>query len=340
MELLKELYNISSPSHKEKKMIKFITAKLKEMGVSYRIDKVGNIFATKGDSQTYPCVVSHTDEVHRRSKTGYEVVSIRDEIIFGYSSTMRDFCGIGADDKNGIWICLKCLEEFDELKCAFFVGEEVGCTGSRYADMSFFEDCRFVLQCDRKGNSDLITSISGTDLCSAEFLDAVSPKDYRYSTTHGMMTDVMTLKERGLAISCVNISCGYYNPHTANEMTKVDDLYKCQDFVRHIIMNCTEVYTHTYTARKRMSVDSYMSRYFSAQEDWGMQYRVLDTGTPYQQQRRAMRRKMEVLLLNEEYLSLDEVISRFGKEYEMLQRIDYEQAYVNIMSEISLNNQM
>lgn len=63
------------------------------------------------------------------------------------------------------------------MKCAFFVQEETGCIGSGEADMDFFADCRFVLQCDRKGDSDLVTRISGMDLCSEEFLERVNPEN-------------------------------------------------------------------------------------------------------------------------------------------------------------------
>lgn len=49
--------------------------------------------------------------------------------------------GLGADDKNGIWIALKCLRKYDSLKLAFFVSEEVGCVGSGKAVMDFFNDC-------------------------------------------------------------------------------------------------------------------------------------------------------------------------------------------------------
>ena len=42
--------------------------------------------------------------------------------------------GSRADDKNGIWICLKCLEDCKMVKCAFFVQEEVECIGSSHAD--------------------------------------------------------------------------------------------------------------------------------------------------------------------------------------------------------------
>ena len=249
MKLLKSLYRVSSPSGREDGMIRFISRRLEELEVDYSIDRVGNVFATKGKADTYPCLVAHTDEVHHRQVRSFEVVNIRGEVLFGYDRRDKTFTGIGADDKNGIWICLKCLEEFDALKCAFFVEEERGSLGAGSADMTFFDDCRFVVQCDRKGNGDLITSINGLGLCSEEFIRAVDPARYGYAPTHGLHTDVFTLKSRGLKVSCVNLSCGYYDPHTNHEHTVIRDLYKCLRFVRHIVADCTGVYEHRHAAR-------------------------------------------------------------------------------------------
>lgn len=247
MKLLMDLYRISSPSGMEKEMIDFITAWLRRAGISYTVDGNGSIYATKGVSDTYPCVVAHTDEVHRKRDRHYEVVLFRDEIIFGYDKKRRCFKGIGADDKNGIWVCLKCLEVFDHIKCVFFTGEETGCIGSGNADMAFFEDCRFVLQCDRRGKSDLVTKADGTDLCSEEFIRAVNPTAHGYHTAAGMQTDVQALKRKGLGMSCVNISCGYYNPHSDEEFTDIRELDHCYRFVRSIIRECTAVYPHAYS---------------------------------------------------------------------------------------------
>lgn len=244
MELLKELYGISAQTHQEKDMIAFVSQRLTDLGVSFTIDKAGNIYATKGKATTFPCIAAHLDEVHQAREKGYEVLVIRDEFIIGFNSGKREFNGIGADDKNGIWVCLKCLEKYDNLKCVFFVGEEQGCIGSRQADMKFFDDCRFVLQCDRKGNSDFINRIYGDSLCSSQFLKDANLKEHGYKEENGMQTDVRTLRDRGLEISCANISCGYYYPHTPHEMTNIEDLKKCRKLVEHIIENCREVYTY------------------------------------------------------------------------------------------------
>lgn len=260
MELLKELYGISARTHQEKNMIAFVSQKLTDLSVSFTTDEVGNIYATKGNADTYPCIAAHLDEVHEAREKGYEVLVIRDEFIIGFNSGKREFNGIGADDKNGIWVCLKCLEKFDNLKCVFFVGEEQGCIGSRQADMKFFDDCRFVLQCDRKGNSDFISNIYGNSLCSSQFIKDASLGEHGYKEERGMQTDVQTLRQRGLEISCANISCGYYYPHTLHEMTNIADLKKCLTLVEHIVENCREVYTHKEVRPQRRD---YISDFFS-----------------------------------------------------------------------------
>ena len=153
---------------------------------------------------------------------------------------------MGADDKNGIWIALKCLKQYPVLKLAFFVSEETGCIGSGNARMDFFTDCRFVIEPDRRGYKDIIPIIGWTVLCSDEFLKATGYRDFGYEETEGMLTDVLELKEKGLAVSCINLSCGYYEPHTPHEFTVKKDLLNCLNLVRHIIGHCTGTYPHTH----------------------------------------------------------------------------------------------
>ena len=111
--------------------------------------------------------------------------------------------------------------------------------------MDFFSDCRYVLQCDRRGSSDLISNIGGwTELCSKEFLEAINYESFGFKITTGMMTDVEALKNRGLEICVLNISCCYYRPHTDSEYTKKSELLNTLAFVQHIIETCQDVYPH------------------------------------------------------------------------------------------------
>lgn len=245
MELLKQLYTIHALSGKEKQIRNFIKGYIFENipGVKITGDKIGNLYITKGQADTYPCIVAHLDQVQRLHSKDFRAIETED-IIFGYSPSNRCQEGLGADDKNGIWIALQCLIKYEALKIAFFVGEEVGCVGSGAANIEFFSDCRFVIQPDRRGYSDVITQISWESLCSEQFLSEIHSEQFGYKLTDGLMTDIEALRGNGLEISCINLSCGYYEPHTDQEFTIKNDLQNCLEFVQFIIEYCTKVYTH------------------------------------------------------------------------------------------------
>ncbi|WP_185153998.1 hypothetical protein [Dysgonomonas sp. ZJ709] len=326
MKLLEQLYKISSPSRQEKVMIKFILKQLNRMGVKYTIDKSGNIYATKGISGTYPCIVSHTDEVHRTHPKGFQILTVAENLIFGYDPNSRQHVGIGADDKNGIWICLKCLEEFDVLKCAFFVSEEIGCIGSSVADMLFFSDCRFVLQCDRRGYSDIVTKANMTELCSRNFLQDVCAINFGYKEVDGMLTDVVMLKDKGLNISCVNISCGYYYPHSEHEFTNIKDLIRCLDLVKYIIVNCRRVYKHEKVSRKQFNLGIPSSRsYF-----FGLRREPDRRTNSFVVEYDNMQDELAALLRYHRELTIDEIMNRIGIKYPQMTVREYENAYLEI----------
>lgn len=247
MKLLTDLYEIYAPSNGEKKIKKFIKRWVRENVVDATIrtdNNDGNVYIVRGDADAYPCVVAHLDQVQRNHSADFKAVET-DDIIFGYSPSKRCHEGLGADDKNGIWVALKCLEEFDTIKVAFFVGEEIGCIGSGRCDISWFKDCRYIIEPDRRGASDLITSISGR-ICSEAFESAINAEWFGYKATSGLMTDVEELCDRGVGVSCINLSCGYYSPHSDEEYTVKQDLINCLNFVRYIISNVTDVYEHKY----------------------------------------------------------------------------------------------
>lgn len=250
LELLKALYSVHSPSMQEKKMRRFLKRYITDNVPSACIkqDENGNLLVTKGEAERYPCLCAHMDQVQDFHPKDF--VCIEDHgVIFGYSPKTHKQCGLGADDKNGIFVALTCLQKYDALKCAFFVGEEIGCVGSSAADVSFFDDCIFCAQIDRRGNSDMVTNISWQDLCSAEFVADVNCTAWGYRISDGLSTDVAALRGNGVTASCVNLSCGYYEPHTDREFTVIEDLQKCYAFVCHLIKDCTGDYSFKSTER-------------------------------------------------------------------------------------------
>jgi putative aminopeptidase FrvX len=217
---------IQSESFNQWRMFAYLIRTLKSLDVDYYVLE-GNIYATKGKAKVYPCLVAHMDTVHD-IVDDLTLLEVGDNLT-GFNTVTMTQTGIGGDDKVGIYLALEVLRKYDNVKVAFFRDEEVGCHGSYEAYLDFFKDCSFVLQGDRRGNSDFVTIASGTKLSSKAFTKAMSkiwPK-YGYKQANGMMTDVMALKEIGLNVSCANMSCGYYNPHMRNEYVNIPDVMNC-----------------------------------------------------------------------------------------------------------------
>lgn len=246
IEKFKELLAVQSVSYNQKQMTKYLKSEFRKIdGVTFH-EKDENIFVTKGKG-LMPCVVSHIDTVHAITSDLYPL-QIGDNIT-GFNRKTLTQSGIGGDDKVGIWVCLEVLRNFDNVKVAFFSNEEVGCKGSYDTDLKFFEDCTFVLQCDRQGNKDFVNNACGVELSSKGFQDAIQEtlKDFGYSFTDGGMTDVMALKENGLEISCANMSCGYYNPHRPNEYINIIDVENVKNLVFSLISQFGSiVFPHEY----------------------------------------------------------------------------------------------
>lgn len=278
MELLKQMYEIYSPSGGEKTLKRFIKKWVRD-NISNAVIRTdnndGNIYISKGSADSYPCVVAHLDQVQKKHSRDFVAVET-DDIIFGYSPSNRRREGLGADDKNGLWIALKCLEEFDDIKVAFFISEEVGCVGSRRSDIAWFHDCRFIVEPDRRGAHDLITDISGI-ICSADFEMAIPYERYGYKVTSGMLTDVDELSSRGVGVSCINLSCGYYEPHTDDEFTVKEDLLNCLNLVRDIIYNCTRVFPNDYKSYYSYGYGAYDSDYIWGKDAYDAYYDSLNT---------------------------------------------------------------
>lgn len=232
---LVKVLETQTKSHRQFRLFGLIVREIADIpGCIYYINN-GNLYITKGVADGYPCIVAHMDTVH---EIGLDLKALRvGSLITGFNRVTMKQTGIGGDDKVGVFIALECLQKFNELKVAFFRDEETGCEGSYDADISFFVNCNFVLQCDRMGNDDFVINASGVSLSSCEFQDAVSPilNRYGYAFANGMMTDVMALKELEISCSMANISCGYYRPHTAHEIVNTDDVENCLSLVFHII---------------------------------------------------------------------------------------------------------
>ena len=247
LEKFKELLSVPTKTYQEEDMVEFICNELDEMeGVTFYRDEMMNVYATKGvleEGEYYPMFIAHTDTVHSK----IDKIIVKEEKLprpntFGktFDNTLVDVLkaydendkptGIGGDDKCGIFICLELLKQLDKVKIGLFVSEETGCHGSAKCDESFLTDVGYITQYDAPGNH-LITEIcSGVRLFErdSEFFEKTS-KVITEAFGNEMLvqshpyTDVSQLKKK-IDVSCINMSCGYYNMHSTQEFISIEDV--------------------------------------------------------------------------------------------------------------------
>ena len=78
MELLIQLYKITSKSAREDKIKSFLLDCLKDIPIQIETDSIGNLFLIKGQADTYPGIAAHLDEIHTPCKR--EIVIDNDTI--------------------------------------------------------------------------------------------------------------------------------------------------------------------------------------------------------------------------------------------------------------------
>jgi putative aminopeptidase FrvX len=247
IEHLKEVLSIPTKTYQEELMIEYLVNYLSTKGYDYKVQENGNIYVTKGVADYYPCVIAHTDTVHSITE-----MVVREEMLPNYSGedklSLKAYhketgkpVGIGGDDKCGVYACLDLLEQLPVLKVALFVSEETGCHGSRKADPEFFSNVGYGIQFDAPENYMITEYCWGVKLFDRDsnFFDKVEPLLEKYIGQNRRLmqhpyTDVSQVTAR-FNISCINVSCGYYRYHTANEYVVVEDLFNSIDMVKEII---------------------------------------------------------------------------------------------------------
>lgn len=228
-------------------MVDYILSELSQFeGIKVEVDKYKNIYVTKGiltEGEYYPMFISHTDTVHSL----VDEIIVKEEYLLRPYTFGKDFgseqvlclkaydkndnpTGIGGDDKCGIYICLELLNQLEKVKLAFFVSEETGCHGSKMVDLNFLKDVGYITQYDAPGDHLISYSCMGTVLFDedSEFFE-IAYRSISEGFGNDMLvqshpyTDIMIMRQKS-DLSCINMSCGYYNMHTANEFVSINDV--------------------------------------------------------------------------------------------------------------------
>jgi len=214
-----QLTNRTYPHGTEKDVFPLLNSDLKE-------DEFGNLFIKIGESD-----VMFTSHLDTATSSLSEVVHVID----GVNIKTDGKSILGADDKAGVTIMLHMIENNIPGLYYFFLGEEVGCVGSRKVASKYKEEkeegINKVISFDRRGTTSIITYQSGSRCCSDKFGDELSRQlnladdsfAYKNDTT-GLLTDSIQFVK--LYAECTNISVGYQNEHTYNEVQDIEHLEK------------------------------------------------------------------------------------------------------------------
>ena len=188
-------------------------------------DEFGNKFLQIGDSPS-TMFTSHLDTATNQLRVVNHVLED------GFVKTDGNSI-LGADDKAGVVILLSMIEAKIEGLYYFFIGEEVGCIGSKLLSDKHRKNpipyIKKVVSFDRRGYDSIITHQMGQRCCSDFFAQKICDglnsliETFSYKIDpSGIYTDSAQFID--IYPECTNISVGYFSEHTKSEIQNIEHL--------------------------------------------------------------------------------------------------------------------
>lgn len=215
-----EFVDICKKTQEELKI--FLHDKLLEAGYESIVNEDGFIFA---EGEIPILLTAHMDTVHKDPvKDFYEYY--KDKHIISSPQ------GIGGDDRCGIYMILQIIKT--HKPCILFCeDEEIGGIGScKFCSSAHLETImkmKYMIELDRKGSEDAVF-YDCENLLFNEYI--LSNTDFQKS--FGSFSDISNLCPDAM-VAGVNLSCGYYNPHTTSEYVVVEEMLNTVQKVRNLL---------------------------------------------------------------------------------------------------------
>lgn len=206
-----------------------VTLPSKLMKLGYEIHQGHTYLYAPGELPV--CLVAHVDVVHKRD--------IPEIFYDSKKGILWSPDGIGGDDRAGIAGILELLNRGHRPHVLFLDLEESGCIGAFDAVKELDPpQVNFLIELDRKGYNDACFY----DLKNKKFERYI--ESFGFKSQWGLYTDICELcPEWGIA--GVNLSIGYYNPHTTQEYVKLLEWRDTIDKVERILKSpLTTVYKY------------------------------------------------------------------------------------------------
>jgi len=190
-----------------------------------QVDDMGNFTVEIGSGNTH-AFTSHLDTYGGGQK----------DIIHVFDGDLVKTDGnsiLGADDKAGVSIMLWLIDLRFPGIYYFFVGEESGCVGSKWASRKHeglqIPGLNKIISLDRRGYNSVITHQTGKRTASDEFSYSLATEINKHGLNYtldsrGFSTD--SLQFSHIYPECCNLSVGYENEHTHREFQNLKHLEK------------------------------------------------------------------------------------------------------------------
>lgn len=174
--------------------------------------------------------------------TVFPIKPTEDDLFFDSNrNVLWSSCGLGADDRAGVFIISKllkyCRAHKQELPTIIFtLGEEKGGLGASafIADYPINHNgIKFLIELDRQGKDDSVYYDCG----NKEFEEFIN--EFGFVTDWGTFTDISIIAPVW-DVAAVNLSVGYFNEHTKTEMLFLNYLYATFEKVKKILGAATD----------------------------------------------------------------------------------------------------
>ena len=218
----------------QNELIDILPQRLRDAGYTDVICEDGFIYA-RGNIPYL--VTAHMDTVHLSVvQDFYEYVDENGRHILSSPQ------GIGGDDRCGIYMILEIIKEFKPY-VLFCEDEESGMIGAKkfvrtkYID-EFDSDIDFMIELDRAHANDAVFY----DCDNPEFT-AYILENTKYEKDFGTFSDISTLAPM-CGVAGVNLSCGYYKPHTLQEEVVVEEMLNTIVVVKRLLSSKSVKYEY------------------------------------------------------------------------------------------------
>lgn len=165
--------------------------------------------------------------------------------------------GAGFDDRAGVFAIIKIIQAGYRPTIIFTTDEEIGGLGAYEIVQTFRKplvDVKYMIELDRQGSDDCVFYSCGNQA----FIHYV--ESFGFNEEWGTFSDISILGP-DWDIAAVNLSIGYYDEHTVQEVLHVAPMLSTIDKVKKMIEDANNAKFFNHKTRKLNLQDFYFKKY-------------------------------------------------------------------------------